>query len=180
MSLAGFASLVRLTRRQAASLRAGASALAVAVCGYLSLGTSCDDIPTEEQATGTLRFAPGQASATFKVRAEASWLVLHFDEELVVLRAGKPTPSPQGGAPSDREQMTCGPGHEPPRRTTVPAEGTTCSTERVSSEEELYEVVRSDTTAALEVAVTAIAGTYTDCDGHLKGTLGVMIEVEEP
>lgn len=177
--MAGFEALTRWIRGHVAPLRAGASVLAVAVCGYLSLGTSCDDAPVEERVTGTLRFAPGQASATLRVRAEASWLVLHFDEELVVLRNGEPTRAHEEGVPLDPETMTCGVGLVP-WHTRVPTEGTTCSTERVPAEEELYEVVRSDTTAALQVTVTVVAGTYLDCDGKLTDPLGVTIEIEEP
>ena len=154
------------------------SLIAMAVCGYLSLGTSCDSSAIEETASIVLHFQPGQASAVLMVHTEGSGeLRLHFDGEFIILRDGVPIGPPIEEGES-RMDTVCeiNPGTEPYEPRLPP--GTHCTADEGPTSPMLYEVARQDTTEALDVVATGTLVGSTDCGGAPPERFGIVLEAE--
>jgi anti-sigma factor RsiW len=170
--------------RAAITLRRVASFLAVGLSGYFALATSCDSELVQEQAIIRIHFAPGQAMAAVRVRADGQ-LILHFNEELIITRNGTSTDPPvdggtqSGDADIGGSAVVCAINPMPTWEVPVPAPGTTCQSLNLQNEDARYELFRMDTTDAVDVTLTATAQGETDCNGRFQGKLGVVIDLEE-
>lgn len=149
--------------RRSVFWRSAASFVVVGVSGYLSLGTSCDDISVERETSATLHFPAGQAMATLDVLAEGGSVTLEFNGPVVVTRNGQST---EVGASyktlceivEDRRVQT------------------RCWSTETHEGVARYEIFRSDTSADLELTVRGVARAGGDCNGDPPPAVGLRLQ----
>jgi hypothetical protein len=165
--------------QQGKTWRAVGSMIAISVCGYFSLGTSCDSSPLRETVSMTVRFDEGQETTTLLVGASGSSISLYFDQELIVTRNGLPTDPPDDGEGVlewGRIGTTCQSNADP--ADSMSKSGTSCTSDELRGAA-LYELRRHDASEALDVRVTATVHSETDCNGELPRRFGIVLEAEQ-
>ena len=173
--------------RHSLMLRSILSMLAVAVAGYLSLGTSCDSPSVE--ATATVHFAAGQERSGISVWAQGQDLMLEFGAELTFLRDGvtvtvmqQDGQDPIGSAGAGTSAAPSYWTGDEPRPTTCEhdepsdSSGTmSCRDYTLPNQPVRWELIRSATHEAQDVEVRAVV--YGDCDSTLP--IGIALEADE-